>query len=113
MDLRARLALEYPLVQAGMGGLLSTPELAAAVSRAGGLGSIGLRPPDEFARALRCARDLADGRPIAANLLLPFAQAAHVDVCIATRVAAVVLFFGFRPDMVSRLRGAGLFVLHQ
>ncbi len=34
------LGIEYPIVLAGMGGA-STPELAAAVSNAGGLGVLG------------------------------------------------------------------------
>ncbi|WP_204315042.1 nitronate monooxygenase, partial [Klebsiella pneumoniae] len=36
-----RFGLAHPIVQAPMAGV-STPELAAAVSNAGGLGSIGL-----------------------------------------------------------------------
>ena len=36
-----RLGLRYPIIQAPMAGV-STPELAAAVSEAGGLGSLGL-----------------------------------------------------------------------
>jgi len=96
-----------------MGGGIATPELAAAVSRAGALGSIGIQPVRRFARDLRLARDLARGRPIAANLLVPFASSAHVDACIDARVSAVVLFFGYRRDFVARLRAAGIFVLHQ
>ena len=108
-----RLGIDYPIIQAGMGGGTATPELAAAVSRAGALGSIGIEPVRRFAADLRRARSLAPGRPIAANLLLPFASRAHVDACIAEKVAAVVLFFGFRRDFVARLRAAGVFVLHQ
>lgn len=37
----ARLALQYPIIQAPMAGV-STPRMAAAVSNAGGLGSLGL-----------------------------------------------------------------------
>jgi nitronate monooxygenase len=37
----ARLALQYPIIQAPMAGV-STPRMAAAVSNAGGLGSVGL-----------------------------------------------------------------------
>src|SRR5690349_24899520 len=36
-----RLGIELPIVQAPMGGGPSTPELVAAVSNAGGLGSLG------------------------------------------------------------------------
>jgi NAD(P)H-dependent flavin oxidoreductase YrpB (nitropropane dioxygenase family) len=96
-----------------MGGGLATPELCAAVSRAGGLGAIGILPPAAFAADLRRARDLAGDRPIAANLLLPFTTAAHVDVVVAAGVRAVVLFYGFRPDVVRRLHDAGVVVLHQ
>lgn len=41
MDLISRLGLNIPLIQAPMAGV-STPALAAAVSNAGGLGSLGL-----------------------------------------------------------------------
>lgn len=40
-DITQRLQLRYPIIQAPMAGV-STPELAAAVSNAGGLGSIAL-----------------------------------------------------------------------
>jgi nitronate monooxygenase len=113
MDLLDRLGIEHPVLQSGMGGGLATPELCAAVSRAGALGAIGILPPAAFAADLARARDLAGGRPIAANLLLPFTTAAHVDVAIAARVRAVVLFYGFRPDVVRHLREAGVVVLHQ
>src|SRR3954467_7968796 len=45
-----RLGVERPIVQAGMGGGLSGHELAAAVSGAGGLGTIGLATPSGLAR---------------------------------------------------------------
>jgi nitronate monooxygenase len=89
-----RLGIELPLVQAGMGGGLAGPELAAAVSDAGGLGTIGmlgLRPLEaEIAAARR-----ATGRPVAVNLLLPFARPSHWD---AARSADVVITFWGRPE---------------
>ncbi|HEX8952090.1 MAG TPA: nitronate monooxygenase, partial [Polyangia bacterium] len=85
----------------------------AAVSRAGALGTLGLVPADELGRQLARARALAPGRPLAVNLLMPFARRAHVDACIAARVAAVVLFFGYRRAWVARLRAAGVLVVHQ
>jgi len=89
------------------------PELAAAVSRAGGLGTIGNLPPDSFARAIRSARERSEGRPVAANLLLPFTREGHVQACLAERPAVVSLFFGYARSAVRRLRDAGIFVLHQ
>jgi NAD(P)H-dependent flavin oxidoreductase YrpB (nitropropane dioxygenase family) len=62
---------------------------------------------------IKRARDLAPGRPLAVNLLMPFARAAHVDACIAEKVDAVVLFFGYDARLVARLRDAGILVLHQ
>jgi nitronate monooxygenase len=44
--------VERPIVQAGMGGGLAGHELAAAVSEAGGLGTIGILGPDALAVAL-------------------------------------------------------------
>src|SRR3954451_17390139 len=63
------LGLETPIVQAPMGGGPSTPPLVAAVSNAGGFGSLGasyLAPAvlDETIRAVRALTD----RPFAVNL---------------------------------------------
>jgi NAD(P)H-dependent flavin oxidoreductase YrpB (nitropropane dioxygenase family) len=109
-----RLRLEHPVVQAGMGGGLAMAELAAAVANAGGLGTVGIvLHPAGFADELRRARALAPGRPMAANLLLPFARPAHVDACVEAGVDAVALFCGSAPHAVARLRAAGIFVLQQ
>jgi NAD(P)H-dependent flavin oxidoreductase YrpB (nitropropane dioxygenase family) len=115
VDLLARLRLERPVVQAGMGGGLAGARLAAAVSAAGGLGTVGLVPdPAAFAAELRRARSMAGaGRPLAANLLLPFLRRGHVDACLACGIDAVVLFCGRAPAAVARLRAAGVLVLHQ
>ena len=43
--LLSKLRIELPIIQAPMAGV-STPEMAAAVSNAGGLGSIGVGPVD-------------------------------------------------------------------
>ena len=42
MDFLDRIGVDVPIVQAGMGGGLSRHELAAAVSEAGGLGTIAV-----------------------------------------------------------------------
>src|SRR4051794_41376666 len=113
-DLADRLRLEVPVVQAGMGGGLAMAELAAAVSNAGGLGTVGILPdPVAFAAELRRARGLAPGRPMAANLLLPFARPAHFTACVEAGVDVVVLFCGSAPGGVRRLRDAGILVLAQ
>jgi nitronate monooxygenase len=77
--------------QAGMGGGVAGAELAAAVSEAGGLGTIGILPAPLLQRALARARKLTS-RPIAVNLLLPFTRPEHWDV--AAEADAVVTFWG-------------------
>jgi len=66
--LTERLGLQLPLIQAPMAGV-STPELAAAVTEAGGLGSLGLgaMTPEAAGDALARARALTAG-PINANV---------------------------------------------
>jgi NAD(P)H-dependent flavin oxidoreductase YrpB (nitropropane dioxygenase family) len=89
-----RIGVEAPVVQAGMGGGISGAELAAAVSEAGGLGTIGIFPPDQLAEEIDSARRLT-GRPVAVNLLLPFARPRHWET--ASRADVVVTFWG-RPQ---------------
>jgi nitronate monooxygenase len=87
VDLLGRLGVEKPIVQAGMGGGLSRHELAATVSEAGGLGTIAVNGASAIERDLGKARELT-GRPLAVNLLLPFARrnwfraAASADVVV-------------------------------
>ncbi|HEX8754176.1 MAG TPA: nitronate monooxygenase [Solirubrobacterales bacterium] len=104
MDLLARLGVEAPVVQAGMGGGLSRHELAAAVSEAGGLGTIAVNGAAAIERELRAARALT-GRPLAVNVLLPFARR---DWFAAAAAADVVVTFWGRP----RRRTPGVW-LHQ
>lgn len=69
--LRRRLGVARPLVQAPMAGVAS-PELAAAVSRSGGLGSLGAgyMAPDAIRDAIREVRQRTD-RAFAINLFVP------------------------------------------
>jgi NAD(P)H-dependent flavin oxidoreductase YrpB (nitropropane dioxygenase family) len=90
-SLLERLGVELPVIQAGMGGGLSGPELATAVSEAGGLGTIGMAGPQPLDAEIAAARRLT-GKPIAVNLLLPFARSHDWE---AARTAdAVVTFWG-------------------
>ncbi len=108
-----RLEVEHPVVQAGMGGGIAGAALAGAVSAAGGLGTVGIRGPEAMRRELRSARERAGGRPVAANLLVPFTRREHVDACADGGAVAVVLFFGFDAELVAALRERGIVVLHQ
>lgn len=66
------LEIEHPIVQAPMAGGPTTPELVAAVSNAGGLGSLGAAylPPETLREQVREVRDLTE-RPFAVNLFVP------------------------------------------
>jgi len=87
------LGIQAPVVQAGMGGGLSRHELAAAVSEAGGLGTIAVNGEAAIRRELAAARALTDA-PLAVNLLLPFARRGWFEAASAADV--VVTFWG-RP----------------
>lgn len=85
--------MEVPVVQAGMGGGISRHELAAAVSEAGGLGTIAVNGAATIRRELAAARALT-GRPLAVNILLPFARR---DWFSAAGEADVVVTFWGKP----------------
>jgi len=98
-----------PLQQAGMGGV-TTPELAGAVARAGGLGMIAVAgltasdAADHVTVALQVAG--ADGR-IGANFLIPFLDLSALED-VARRLPVVELFYG-DPDgaVVERIHDGG------
>ncbi|HKT82804.1 MAG TPA: nitronate monooxygenase, partial [Solirubrobacterales bacterium] len=104
MSLIKRLGLDLPIVQAGMGGGISRHELAAAVSEAGGLGTIAVNGAAGIRREIEAARALT-AAPLAVNILLPFARRDWFDA--ATGADVVVTFWG-RPR-----RRTGAAWLHQ
>jgi nitronate monooxygenase len=109
------LGVRYPLLQAPMSGV-TTPELAAAVSNAGALGSLGaawLAPPDLRA-AIRAVRQLTDA-PFMVNLFVwpepDAAPDAHpaLDEQLAVVVEEQVPVFSFTfgiPDF-AEVKSAG------
>jgi nitronate monooxygenase len=85
----SRLGLRFPIVQAPMAGGPDTPALAAAVSRAGGLGSLGCgyltaARIEAIAAEVRARTD----RPFALNLFVRADE--PVDAAAAARVAPVL-----------------------
>jgi nitronate monooxygenase len=67
-----KLGIRLPIVSAPMGGGPSTPALVAAVSEAGGLGSLaaGYLSPDRIRADIRAVRE-ATSKPFAVNLFVP------------------------------------------
>jgi nitronate monooxygenase len=81
--------MDAPVIQAGMGAV-ARHELAAAVSEAGGLGTIG-GARGRIAQELAAAQKLT-GRPIAVNLVLPLLRPG--DVQAAADADVIVTFWG-------------------
>src|SRR5690348_14369844 len=84
----ALVGVDVPLIQAGMS-VFTSPALAAAVSDAGALGSLGAwnRPADQLRRELAELRELTD-RPFAVNHVVPDLDA---DALAATLERAPVV----------------------
>ena len=96
-----------PIQQAGMGGV-STPELAAAVADAGGLGMVSLvmHPAHEVAAALDALAGQTAGT-VGINFLMPFLDPEAVDAA-ASRVRVVEFFYADPdPALVRRVHGGG------
>src|SRR5919202_1272098 len=68
------LDIEHPIMQAPMAGGPTTTKLVAAVSNAGGLGSLGAAylPPETLREQVREIRNLTEG-PFGVNLFVPSA----------------------------------------
>lgn len=67
------LGIDHPIIQAPMAGANATPPaLVAAVSNAGGMGSLGAAymPPDQIAREVAAIRALTN-KPFGINLFIP------------------------------------------
>jgi len=67
-----QLGIEHPIIQAPMAGGPSTPELVAAVSNAGALGSLGAGylTPLQIEAEIRKVKELTD-KPFSVNLFVP------------------------------------------
>ncbi len=109
------LEIEYPIVQAPIGSA-TCPELAAAVSNAGGLGQLAVTWHDlEATRsAVRATRELTD-EPFAVNLVLDEATttedtADHLETILEAGAPIVALSFGDAAPFVERIHDAGALV---
>jgi nitronate monooxygenase len=105
--------VEYPIVSAGMGGV-ALASLAAAVSEAGGLGTIALAgfPPDAIAAEISAARKLT-AKPIVVNLLVPFLRPGLFEALAQQPISAVTLFWGDPAAQIPPCRKLGLKVIWQ
>jgi Nitronate monooxygenase len=99
-----------PYYSAPMGGAVG-PALAAAVSNAGGLGTLALwgADVDTLRRQVRETQALTS-KPFAVNLNLEFPQDKRLEACLAEGVP-IISFFWREPSALVR-RANGAVVLH-
>jgi nitronate monooxygenase len=116
--LRTRLCdlldIDVPIICAPMGPSITGPELAAAVSNAGGLGviSFGADPGDRLRQQIRRLRDLTDKR-FGVNFILHFPVEEQVAACLEERVPVLSFFWGDPTPYVERAHAAGAKVIDQ
>lgn len=110
------LGVEYPIVQAGMGPFGSGPELAAAVSNAGALGSLGgaARSPEDLRQQLSVLRTLTE-RPFAVNFTQPWLQQhpESFEIALEMHTPVVSLALGDPGDLPARAHEAGALFIQQ
>lgn len=111
------LECQYPIIQAGMGGVARS-ELAAAVSAAGGFGCIGMvrESPELIACEIANVRDLTD-QPFGVNLIPASTDPALFDselaVCLEAKVHTMIYFWDVIPSAVEKAKAAGCRVIYQ
>jgi enoyl-[acyl-carrier protein] reductase II len=106
------LGIQHPILQGGMA-WAANPELAAAVSNAGGLGVVGAgdQPPEIVRQALRRAQELTD-QPLGANVPLFTAGVEdRLQVFIDEGVSVVTVGGGNAGPYLGPLQRAGILVI--
>jgi len=109
------LNIKYPILLAGMGGV-SYAELCAAVSNAGGFGTLGMagRSQKELKEEIKKVRDLTD-KPFGVDLLaaVPESLERAADAIIEGGAAAFISGLGVPPPhLVKKFHDAGLKVMN-
>ncbi len=107
------IGIDVPIIQAGMS-IFTSPQLAAAVSNAGALGSIGAwnRPCDQLRRELDELRDLT-GNPFAVNHVVPDLDADAFAATLECAPRVVSFALDDAGDLVRRVHGAGSLAMQQ
>lgn len=119
-QLRTRVTDEYgaqhPVVCAGMGFVASTPDLAIAVTNAGGIGALcaALVPADASRLLIRAIKAATAGRPFHVNLITPYVLPGQVEAIVEEEVPIVSFHWGNPPrDTIDRLHAGGCRVWEQ
>lgn len=109
------LGIQYPILLAGMGGV-SYAEVCAAVSEAGGFGTLGMagRSTKEIRDEMRKVRSLTS-KPFGVDLLaaVPDSLEKAADIIIEEGASAFISGLGVPPrHLVDRFHAAGLKVMN-
>jgi nitronate monooxygenase/enoyl-[acyl-carrier protein] reductase II len=107
------IGIDVPIIQAGMS-IFTSPALAAAVSNAGALGSIGAwnRPADQLRRELVELRDLTK-RPFAVNHVVPDLDRDGFAATLELAPAVVSFALDDAGDLVRHVHDVGSLAMQQ
>jgi enoyl-[acyl-carrier protein] reductase II len=107
------LGIEVPIMQAAIWPATSA-ELVAAVSEAGGLGSIGsvFESAETVEKQIARVRELSD-RPFAVNHVVPLLDEEAFEATLEARPAVISLALGDPGELVDRAHATGAKVVHQ
>jgi enoyl-[acyl-carrier protein] reductase II len=108
------LGMEVPIMQAAIWPA-TDPKLVAAVSEAGGLGSIGavFESAESVKRQIACVRELTP-RPFAVNHVVPLLDEAVFRATLEAKPTVISFALGYPGgDLVKRAHDAGAKVIHQ
>lgn len=102
--------IEVPIIQAPVGSA-TTPALAAAVSNAGGLGTLAVSWTGlKTIRRLLAETKRLTARPFGVNLVLQWPQTDRLEVCLEEGVALVSFHWGDAAPHVDAVHSAGALV---
>ena len=99
--------IEFPILSVGMS-WLAGPELAAAVSSAGGCGVVGMAGMvrDQVRARIRETRALTN-KPFGANIIIPRMQEGQVEACLDEGAPLIVFFWGDPSPYIRDAHRAG------
>jgi enoyl-[acyl-carrier protein] reductase II len=107
------LEIDVPILLAGMGGV-AYADVCAAVSNAGGFGTLGMasKNPEGIRAEMRRVRELTD-RPFGVDLLaaLPEQMMASIDIIIEEGAKAFIAGLGVPGPLVQKCHDNGVLVM--
>jgi enoyl-[acyl-carrier protein] reductase II len=107
------LGIEVPIMQAAIWPATSA-ELVAAVSEAGGLGSVGsvFESAESVQRQITRVREMTQ-RPFAVNHVVPLLDEEAFEATLEAKPAVISLALGDPAELVEQAHAAGAKVIHQ